>query len=128
MTASAPPLSPDMLARCWQSRAETVRQMIHRSKAAMQGAGLKDLSIHQIRHTVAVKMLQAGRPPLEMSQFPGHSIIQITERANTRFMPTRVAEAAENLDLSRLDEPPNPSQTASRATGNAKDFKGKDGG
>lgn len=97
-------------------------------KAAMQRAGLRDLSIHQIRHTVAVKMLQAGRPLVEVSQFLGHSNIQITERTYARFMPERFAEAAEILDLSRFNEPPITSQTAPGSTRNAKDFKRKDGG
>ncbi|MCR9148891.1 MAG: site-specific integrase [Rhodobacteraceae bacterium] len=80
-------------------------------RAAMLRAGLSDLSIHQIRHTVAVKMLQAGRPLVEVSQFLGHSNIQITERTYARFMPERFTAAAQLLDLSGFDEPANTSQT-----------------
>jgi len=80
-------------------------------RAAMLRAGLSDLSIHQIRHTVAVKMLQAGRPLVEVSQFLGHSNIQITERTYARFMPERFTAAAELLDLSGFDEPTNTLQT-----------------
>ncbi|MCR9148849.1 MAG: site-specific integrase [Rhodobacteraceae bacterium] len=74
-------------------------------QAAMRRAGLSDLSIHQIRHTVAVKMLQAGRPLVEVSQFLGHSNIQITERTYARFMPERFADAARILDLPGFDDP-----------------------
>lgn len=78
-------------------------------KSAMRRAGLRDHSIHQIRHTVAVKMLQAGRPLVEVSQFLGHSNIQITEKTYARFMPERLAEAADILDISRFGEPPSTS-------------------
>ena len=52
---------------------------------------LSDRSIPRIRHTVAVKMLQAGRPLVDVSQLPGHSTIRITRRIHARFMPERFA-------------------------------------
>lgn len=79
-------------------------------QAAMARAGLSDIHIHQIRHTVAVKMLQAGRPLVEVSQFLGHSNTQITEKTYARFMPERFAAAAEILDLSGFNEPQRTSQ------------------
>lgn len=64
-----------------------------------------DRSIPRIRHTVAVKMPRAGRPRVDVSQFPGHSSIGITGRINARFMPERFADAARILDLSGFDDP-----------------------
>lgn len=87
------------------------------ARAALESAHearLNDLSIHQIRHTVAVKMLQAGRPLVEVSQFLGHSNIQITEKSYARFMPERFAEAADILDISRFSEPTSTSQKRPR--------------
>ena len=43
--------------------------------AALRRAGLSGVNIHQIRHTVAVKMLAAGQPIERVSQFLGHSNI-----------------------------------------------------
>jgi len=79
-------------------------------KAAMERAGLSDMHLHQIRHTVAVKMLQAGRPLAEVSQFLGHSNTQITEQTYARFTPERFSTAAEILDLPGFNEPDRTSQ------------------
>jgi len=50
-------------------------------------------------------MPRAGRPLVDVSQFPGHSSIGITGRINARFMPERFADAARILDLSGFDDP-----------------------
>ncbi len=66
---------------------------------ALERAGLQGTNIHQIRHTVAVKMLAAGQPIERVSQYLGHSNIQITQKIYARFMPEHLADAAEILNL-----------------------------
>ncbi|OWV64275.1 integrase [Mameliella alba] len=67
--------------------------------AALERAGLGEIHIHQIRHTVAVRMLTAGRPIEEVSQYLGHSNIAITHKTYARFMPEHLAGAAEVLEF-----------------------------
>ncbi len=71
--------------------------------AALRRAGLSGIGIHQIRHTVAVRMLAAGQPLEKVSQYLGHSNIQITQKIYARFMPDHLADAAEilNFDLAK---------------------------
>lgn len=73
--------------------------------AAKARANIPDARIHQIRHTVAVRMLQAGRPIEEVAQFLGHSNTAITYSTYARFMPEHLAEAAAILDLGGFSEP-----------------------
>lgn len=77
---------------------------------AIRRAGLSNVNIHQIRHTVAVTMLSAGRPIEEVSQYLGHSNIQITQKIYARFMPEHLAEAASVLEFDRFSEPRRTSQ------------------
>lgn len=71
--------------------------------AALDRAGLHNVNIHQIRHSVAVRMLQAGQPIEVVSQFLGHSNTQITFKTYARFVPEYMAGAAEvlNFDMRR---------------------------
>lgn len=71
--------------------------------AALRRAKLTDINIHQIRHTVAVRMLTAGEPIEVVSQFLGHSTIAITFKIYARFMPEHMSDAAEilNFDMVR---------------------------
>lgn len=68
-------------------------------KAALKRAGLKDIHIHQIRHTVAVRMLQAGTPIEKVSQYLGHSNTKITFQTYARFIPSHMADAASILEF-----------------------------
>lgn len=78
--------------------------------AALKRAGLEGVNIHQIRHTVAVKMLAAGQPIEVVSQYLGHSNIQITLKTYARFMPDHLSDAASVLELSGFNEPKSTSQ------------------
>lgn len=71
--------------------------------AALRRAGLSGIRIHQIRHTVAVRMLAAGMKIEQVSQYLGHSNIQITQKIYARFLPEHLADAAEilNFDLAK---------------------------
>lgn len=79
-------------------------------RAAIRRAGMKRVNIHQIRHSVAVRMLVAGVPIEQVSQFLGHSNIQITQKTYARFQPEHLADAADVLDISRFGEPRKTSQ------------------
>lgn len=70
---------------------------------ALERANLSGVRIHQIRHTVAVRMLAAGQPIEMVSQYLGHSNTQITYKTYARFMPGHMSDAAEvlNFDLAR---------------------------
>lgn len=80
-----------------------VRSIRKGYSAALERAGLSDISIHQIRHSVAVRMLAAGQPIEKVSQFLGHSNTAITYKTYARFMPDHMADAAEilNFDVPR---------------------------
>ena len=70
--------------------------------AALGRAGMEGLRIHQIRHTVAVRMISAGRPIEEVAQYLGHSNTAITYRTYARFMPEHLADAAALLEFGEL--------------------------
>ena len=70
--------------------------------AALDRAKLEDVNIHQIRHTVAVRMLSAGQPIEAVAQYLGHSNTAITYKTYARFMPEHLASAAEVLEFSEL--------------------------
>ncbi|MEP2955570.1 MAG: site-specific integrase [Sulfitobacter sp.] len=67
--------------------------------AALRRAGLSGIRIHQIRHTVAVQMLAAGQPIERVSQYLGHSNIQITQKIYARFLPEHLSDAADVLNF-----------------------------
>lgn len=70
--------------------------------AAIERAKLEDVNIHQIRHTVAVRMLSAGQPLEAVAQYLGHSNTAITYKTYARFMPEHLAGAAEALEFPEL--------------------------
>lgn len=67
--------------------------------AALDRAGMEGVSIHQIRHSVAVRMLAAGQPIEAVAQYLGHSNTAITYRTYARFLPEHLADAAEILNF-----------------------------
>lgn len=92
----------------WAGR--PVRSIRKGYAAALERSGLGSMSIHQIRHSVAVRMLAAGQPLEVVSQYLGHSNVQITHQTYARFMPEHLQDAADILDLSRFSEPRGTSQ------------------
>lgn len=71
---------------------------------ALRRAGLVGVNIHQIRHTVAVKMLSSGQPIEVVSQYLGHSNIQITQKIYARFLPEHLSDAASVLEFDKFSE------------------------
>lgn len=70
--------------------------------AAVKAAGLgKDVTPHVLRHTAAVHMAVAGRPMERISQYLGHSSVDVTRRVYARFAPDHLKEEAAVLDFTR---------------------------
>lgn len=70
--------------------------------AAKRRAGIDKLPIHQLRHTVAIRMLGAGIAIEKVSQFLGHSNLATTYRIYGRFIPSQMQDAAEVVEFPAL--------------------------
>nr|WP_319949357.1 site-specific integrase [uncultured Shimia sp.] len=68
-------------------------------ESAVKRAELKDVSPHTIRHTAAVHMVAAGCSLQRVSQYLGHSSIQVTEKHYARFAPKHLLKEAEAVDF-----------------------------
>jgi integrase len=73
--------------------------------AAAKRAGLEDVSPHVFRHTSAVWMAEGGIPMDEISQYLGHSNVEITRRVYARYSPDYLRKAAATLELSLYEVP-----------------------
>jgi len=69
---------------------------------AINNVGLKDVSLHVLRHTAAVHMAEAGVPMEEISQYLGHSNVSITFSTYARFSPQHLSRAAEALNFGEI--------------------------
>ena len=70
--------------------------------AAKMAAGLPWLTPHQLRHTAAVHMAEAGIAMSVISQFLGHTSTSVTERVYARYSPTYLQGAAAAVDFASL--------------------------
>lgn len=70
--------------------------------AAADAAGLGWLTPHQLRHTAAVHMAEAGIAMSVISQFLGHTSTSVTERVYARYSPTYLRSAADAVDFAGL--------------------------
>jgi len=61
---------------------------------AAAAAQLEDVSAHVLRHTAAVWMAEAQIPMEEISQYLGHSNVDITRRIYARYSPDYLQAAA----------------------------------
>lgn len=66
---------------------------------AVADAGLKDVTIHTLRHSAAVMLVEAGRPMEEVAQFLGHSNPSITYRVYARFSPSYLRKSSSALEF-----------------------------
>ncbi len=71
-------------------------------EGAVRRSGLKDVSLHMIRHSSAVAMVSGGIPIIQVAQYLGHSNTTITYSTYGRFAPDHLTEAAEVLDFVKL--------------------------
>lgn len=75
-------------------------------------AGLRSVRLHDLRHTYAVLLLQAGEPVPYVSQQLGHSSIQVTVDIYGRFIPGANRQAVERLAAATAESPATPRATA----------------
>lgn len=68
-------------------------------QTAASEASVPDVSAHVFRHTAAVWMAEAGVPMEEISQYLGHSNVEITRRVYARFSPEYLRRAANALEM-----------------------------
>ena len=69
---------------------------------AIANAKLTGVTIHTPRHTAAVYMAEAGVPMDEISQYLGHSNVQITSSVYARFSPQHLSKAAGALEFGTI--------------------------
>lgn len=67
--------------------------------AAVERAGLDDVTPHDLRHTAAVWMAEDGVPFEEIAQYLGHSSVAVTFKVYARFSPTHLRRAAKSLEF-----------------------------
>ncbi|HYL89210.1 MAG TPA: site-specific integrase, partial [Burkholderiales bacterium] len=77
-----------------------VKQMHYGFKAACRRAGITDFRVHDLRHTCASWLVQAGVPLLDVSRLLGHSSIEMTERYS-HLAPENERKAVAVLDRLR---------------------------
>lgn len=78
------PYNPDVLTRKW-----TRFKQMH---------GLKDIRLHDLRHSCATLMIQAGIDPKTVQHRLGHADISITLNTYTHCTPQMDANAADKMD------------------------------
>ncbi|WDA11633.1 tyrosine-type recombinase/integrase [Paracoccus marcusii] len=81
---------------------ERIASMRKGFEGAVTRAGLKDVTLHTIRHSAAVAMVSSGVPMERVAQYLGHSNAAITYTTYGRFAPEHLADAAEVLDFVQL--------------------------
>lgn len=81
---------------------EPVKSIRKGFAVAVANAGLSGVTLHVLRHTAAVHMAEAGVPMEEISQYLGHSNVQITAAVYARFSPQHLSKAAEALNFGEV--------------------------
>lgn len=99
LTAAAPAALSDYVIEHGGGPVKSVLRGVY---AAADRAGLKGVSPHVLRHTAAVHMAAAGVPMDQISQYLGHSNVQITSSVYARFAPDHLRDAANVLDFSAI--------------------------
>ena len=67
-------------------------------KRLLKRTGIRYRCFHNIRHTYATKLFEAGVPLLTISRLLGHSNINITAGTYVGVMPKEKSDAAERLN------------------------------
>lgn len=91
---------------------EPVKSLKRGIATAARAAKVPDVSAHVFRHTAAVWMAEAGIPMEEISQYLGHSNVEITRRVYARYSPDHLRKAAEALDFGLYIVPAGTSEPA----------------
>ncbi len=66
-------------------------------KAAVEAAGLSDVTLHELRHTYASTMVRGGAPLMIVAQALGHSDTRMVEKHYAHLAPSYVAETIRRL-------------------------------
>jgi integrase len=69
------------------------------SVALRAPAALRQIRIHDLRHTYATSLLQAGAPITYVSQQMGHRDASITLRLYAHYLPDASCRAVDRLDV-----------------------------
>jgi len=86
-------------------------------------AGLKDIRIHDLRHTHATLMLKAGIHPKVVSERLGHANIGITLDTYSHVLPGLQEAAAEKFDrIFKIDDNENSDANVSKMLANSDDL------
>ena len=64
----------------------------------LEGAGLRRVRFHDLRHTYASLMAEAGAPPKYVQEQLGHSSIQVTMDIYSHLFPSGNREWVQRLD------------------------------
>lgn len=86
-----------------------IRTFLRRFDNLLAKAGVPKVRFHDLRHTFATLLLQAGEHPKVVSELLGHSCISITLDTYTHVLPELKQAAAARLD-GILNQRKNPSQ------------------
>ena len=70
--------------------------------AAVRRSGIGKVTIHEMRHTAAVTMLEAGIPIAMVGQILGHSNLAVTYRIYGRYDPKHMQGAVDALNFTGL--------------------------
>jgi integrase len=76
------------------------RNVRHVFRRVLERAGLRHIRIHDLRHTYATLLLQAGAPITYVSAQLGHRDASITLRVYAHYLPS-----ASQREVDRLDAP-----------------------
>ncbi len=74
------------------------RNLLRNYKQLLRDAGLPEIRFHDLRHTAASLMLNAGIPVIVVSRRLGHARASITLDIYGHLIPTMQTEAAEKID------------------------------
>jgi integrase len=89
-----------------------------RADAAWSAAGLNRITLHEARHTFASLMAEAGVPIEDLSEFMGHTSINVTIKRYRHLYPGARRRAADALDalLARADTAGRAAQVAASSS------------
>lgn len=65
---------------------------------ALEKAGLRQVRVHNLRHSYAIALIQAGEPLPYIQRQLGHHSIKVTVDIYGKYMPTEKKEAVDKLD------------------------------
>lgn len=74
------------------------RRLLEEFKKLLVEAGLPIIRFHDLRHTAATLILQAGIHPKIVQETSGHADISLTMNTYSHALPTLQREAAEKMD------------------------------